>query len=105
MPSISDHAKQRSKERVDGVETNYDARRFAKQARQYGKTIASYQIYPRFFSYLQNKNNQTRTTKIRIYKNNIYIWRGTTQTLVTVHPIPDRYIKEMEVIDNGVSVL
>lgn len=100
MPGISIHAKERSKERVEGVETNYDARRFAKQAWTHGASIGKFQKYPRFFSYLQNKKSQTRTTHIRIFKNNIYIWRGTTKTLVTVHPIPDRYQEEMEVIDN-----
>ena len=99
MSRISNHSKERSKERVEGVKTNYDAKRFAKQAKVSGKPIGLFQKYPRFFSYLQNKNNQTRTTRIKIYKDNIYIWRGATQTLVTVHPIPDRYKKEMEEID------
>jgi len=101
MPGISDHAKKRSKERVEGVETNYDARRFAKQAWNNGNHINKYARYPRFFSYLQNKKNQTRTTHVRIFKDNIYIWRGKLQTLVTVHPIPDRYKIEMRAVDNA----
>ena len=99
MASISDHAKERSKERVEGVETNYDAKRFARQARISGKPIGNFQRYPKFFSYLQNKKNQTATTRIRVYKDNIYIWRGSNQTLVTVHPIPDRYKEEMKEVD------
>lgn len=100
MPRISFHSKERSKERVDGVETNYDARRLAKQARSSGRTVDKFLKYPRFYSYLINKNNQTRTTSIRVFHDNIYIWRGASQTLVTVHPIPDRYKKEMEEIDS-----
>lgn len=102
MPnSLSNHSKERSIERVEGIETVADAKRCAKQARLHGNTINKYQRYPKFFSYLQNKRNQTRTCTIRIYKDNIYIWRGKLQTLVTVHPIPDRYQEEMEVIDNA----
>ena len=104
MPRLSGHSKERSVERVDGVETFSEAKRYAKQAWQYGHNIGNYISYPRFFSYLQNKRGQTRTTHIRIFKNNIYIWRGSNKTLVTVHPIPDRYIKEMKEIDGDVSV-
>jgi len=101
MPRMSGHSKERSVERVDGVDNFSDARKYAKQAWQSGNTINHYIKYPKFFSYLQNKKNQTCTCSLRIYKDNIYIWRGRLRTLVTVHPIPDRYIKEMEVIDNG----
>ena len=101
MPRMSGHSKERSKERVDGVESVSDARKYAKQAWQYGNTINQYIRYPRTFAYLQNKKNQTCTCSLRIYKNNIYIWRGKLRTLVTVHPIPDRYLKEMEEIDKS----
>ena len=106
MPnSLSNHSKERSIERVEGIETVADAKRCAKQAYLYGKTLNNFISYPRFFSYLQNKKNQTRTCSIRIFKDNIYIWRGkgTNKTLITVHPIPDRYKQEMEVINNDES--
>lgn len=100
---ITKHSKQRIVERTDGVNTFAEAKRLAKQARISGKTLNNFQKYPKFFSYLQNKKNQTNDCSIRIYRGCIYIWRGKTKTLVTAHPIPDRYIEEMEVVDNGLD--
>lgn len=92
---ISNHSKERIIERTDGIYTKAEAKRIAKQARQSGKTINDFQKYPNFFSYLRNKKSQTNSCTIRVYRGNIYIWRGKN-ILVTAHPIPDRYIKEME---------
>ena len=100
MIRMSNHSKERSKERVEGVETNHDARKFAKQAWQYGKHINYFQKHPKFFDYLKQKSMQSRSTHIRIFRDNIYIWRGSTKTLVTVHPIPDRFKEEMEGLNN-----
>lgn len=97
---ITKHSKQRIVERTEGVESFAEAKRLAKQAKRSGQTLNDFQMYPRFFSYLQAKKNQTNTCSLRIYRGNIYIWRGK-DTLVTAHPIPDRYIKEMEEIDNA----
>lgn len=72
----------------------------AKQARISGKTINHFQKYPKFFSYLQNKRSQTNDCSVRVYQGNIYIWRGKTKSLVTAHQIPDRYIKEMELVNS-----
>ncbi|MDE7345426.1 MAG: hypothetical protein K2N48_01650 [Muribaculaceae bacterium] len=85
-------------ERTDGVENLAEAKRIAKQAYVSGKTLNHYQKYPKFFNYLGNKRDQTNTCSIRIYKGNIFIWRGKGKhkSLITAHPIPDRYIKEME---------
>lgn len=96
---ITRHSKQRIVQRTEGCETFAEAKKLAKQVKRSGSTINEFQRYPHFFSYLQNKRNQTNTCSIRIYRGNIYIWRGK-DTLVTAHPIPDRYIKEMEEIDN-----
>lgn len=89
------HSKERSIQRIAGCTSKAEAKKLAIVAKRSGKTINYYQRYEKFFSYLQNKKNQTNTCSIRIYRDNIYIWRGK-KTLVTVHPIPDRYIKEME---------
>lgn len=101
MSRVSIHSKERSIERIDEVNSFSDAKRYAKLAKTHGNTINFYQRYPKFFNYLQNKLHQTRTCSIRIYKDNIYIWRGKLQTLVTVHPIPDRYKIEMRAVDNA----
>lgn len=95
MAKITKHSKQRIVERTDGVKNFSEAKKMAKQAKISGKTINDFQQFPKFFQYLRNKRNQTNSCSIRIYKGNIYIWRGNWK-LVTAHPIPDRYLKEME---------
>ena len=104
MTSITRHSKERIIERTAGVNTFAEAKRLAKQAKVSGKTINHYQPYPRFFSYLQNKKNQTNDCSVRVYRGCIYIWRGKNKTLVTAHSIPDRYIEEMEAINNSCVV-
>ncbi len=95
MSKITKHSKQRLVERADGVNNFAEAKKMAKQARISGKTINSFQKSPNFFSYLRNKHSQTNDCSIRVYKGNIYIWKGKGRTLVTVHPIPDRFIDEI----------
>ncbi len=99
MARITKHSKERIVQRTD-ANSFAEAKKLAKQAKLSGKTINHFQRYPRFFSYLQNKRAQTNDCSIRIYQGNIFIWRGRTKSLVTAHPIPDRYLTEMEVIDN-----
>lgn len=94
MQRITNHSKERIIERTEGVSTKIEAKKVAKQARISGKTLDNFQKYPGFFSYLQSKKNQTNSCSIRVYRGNIYIWRGKN-ILVTAHPIPDRYVKEM----------
>lgn len=99
MYSISYHSKKRIMERTQGVDSLKEAKRLAKQAKRSGKTIGNFTQYPKFLTYLRQKRDQTNSCTIRIYKGNIYIWRGKN-TLVTAHPIPERYLEEMEVINN-----
>lgn len=94
MAKITKHSKQRIVERTDGINTFSEAKKLAKQAKKSGKTINDFQRYDNFFSYLQNKKSQTNSCSIRVYRGNIYIWRGKN-ILVTVHPIPDRYQIEL----------
>lgn len=101
MSVITRHSKERIVERTDGVSNFTEAKRLAKQARISGKTINNFQKYPKFFSYLQNKKNQTNDCSVRVYRGCIYIWRGKHKSLVTAHPIPDRYITEMRELDGG----
>lgn len=98
MGRVTQHSKQRIIERTIGVRNFSEAKRIGKQAYISGKTLNNYQRYPKFFSYLQNKVGQTNTCSVRIYRGNIYIWKGKGKhkKLITAHPIPDRYIKEME---------
>lgn len=100
MPRMSNHSKERSLERVEGIDTIPEAKQAEKQAFLYGKTLNSFLRYPKFFAYLQTKRGQTNTTSIRVFKDHIYIWRGKNRTLITVMPIPDRFKEEMRRIDN-----
>ncbi len=93
---ISVHSKKRIVQRVQGVENFHDAKRMAKQAKISGKTIDYYSNCPKFFHYLQYKSEQTHECRVRIYKDNIFIWHGKSQTLVTAHPIPKRFQKEID---------
>lgn len=102
MGKITRHSKERIVQRTEGCESFAEAKKLAKQAKRSGATINQFQKFPKFFSYLQNKRNQTNTCSIRVYRGNIYIWRGK-DTLITAHPIPERYIKEMEAIGDDCS--
>ena len=96
MAVITRHSKERIMQRTDGVRNFAEAKKLAKQAKISGKTLNYYQKCPKFFSYLQNKKNQTNDCSIRVYRGCIYIWRGKNKTLVTAHPIPDRYNDEIK---------
>lgn len=99
MGKITRHSKERIIQRTEGCSNFAEAKSLAKLARISGATINQFQLYPKFFAYLQNKKRQSNTCSIRIYRGNIYIWRGKN-SLVTAHPIPDRFIKEMEEYKN-----
>lgn len=99
MPRITHHSKKRIIQRNETVNTVQDAKRIAKIAWRSGKERGYFTKYPKFFSYLANKQSQSNTCSIRIYQGHIYIWRGKNRSLVTSHPIPDRYIEEMAEID------
>lgn len=103
MGKITRHSKERLVQRDEKCENFAEAKKLAKQARRCGATINQYQRFPKFFAYLQAKRDQTNTCSIRIYRGNIYIWRGKN-SLVTALPIPDRFIKEMEEYKDGEPV-
>lgn len=91
---ITRHSKERIVERTEGISSFAEAKRLAKQAKRSGSTINEFQDCPHFFSYLQTKRNQTNTCSVRVYRGNIYIWRGK-DTLITAHPIPTRFHEEL----------
>lgn len=98
---ISYHAKKRIVQRDENSRNHEDAKRLAKTAFNSGDTINSYQKYPKFFDYLKRRIDESNTCTIRIYRGNIYIWKGKSKTLITCHEIPARFIKEMEEVNNG----
>lgn len=93
---ITRHSKQRIVERDTGVTSVAEAKRVAKQAFTAGKTITYYNKCPKFQEYLKRKKSQASECSVRVYRGNIYIWRGRKHTLVTAHPIPDRFHEELE---------
>lgn len=99
MPRLTRHSKERIVERNNSITNIADAKRLAKIAWRSGKERGAFSKYPKFFSYLANKQSQSNTCSIRIYQDNIYIWRGKNRSLVTSHPIPDRYLEEMDEIN------
>lgn len=96
---ITKHSKQRIIERDTGVNFVTEAKKVAKLAFRSGKTVGDFQKYPKFFNYLQAKTTQTRDCSVRVYRGNIYIWRGRRRSLVTAHPIPDRFHEELEALN------
>ena len=95
MTAISRHSKKRMVERTEGIQSFSEAKRIAKQAWSAGKTINQFCSYPEFASYLRTKQEQSRTCSIRVYRGNLFIWKGKNKTLVTVHPIPNRFLEGM----------
>lgn len=96
----SHHARARIVQRDEETECSAEAKKVAKVAFRSGDTINQFHRYPKFFQYLISRRDESNTCRIRIYRGNIYIWKGNTKTLITCHPIPDRFIQEMEEIDN-----
>ncbi|MCM1217320.1 MAG: hypothetical protein NC548_22715 [Lachnospiraceae bacterium] len=99
MTHITKHSKERIVERTESVDSFNEAKKVAKIAFTSGKTINNFQKYPRFFEYLQKKKSQTNDCSIRVYRGNIYIWKGRRHFLVTAHPIPDCFLEEMKEVD------
>lgn len=93
---ITQHSKQRIVERDERANCIADAKRTARQAFASGKTVGYYQKCPKFYSYLQKKRAQACECSVKVYHGNIYIWKGHKHTLVTAHPIPERFHKELE---------
>ena len=94
--NLSRHGKERSVERVEYVNCFAEAKRNAKIAYRAGKTISYYNSKPQFSAYLQARKRTSNNSTVRVYKGNIYIWRGKHKTLTTVLPIPGRFIEELE---------
>ena len=94
--NLSRHSKERSVERVENVNCFAEAKRDAKIAYRAGKPISYYDSKLQFSAYLQSRKRTSNSSTIRVYKGNIYIWRGKHKTLTTVLPIPERFIEELE---------
>lgn len=92
---ITKHAKERIIERNELVNSVAMAERNAKIAFRSGITIGRVdKLSPELASYMRNKKHRNGSNStIRIYQNNVYVWRGDNHRLVTAHPVPE-YLKE-----------
>lgn len=96
---ISAHSKQRIIERNQEIGNVAAAKREARQAHSQGSSPDKFRKFPKFYDYLLNKASRSNTCYVKVYHNNVYIWRGKkTKTLVTSYPIPKRYQEELGVI-------
>lgn len=95
----SSHSRDRIVERDELAESRADAKKVAKTAYRKGATINQYQKYPKFFKYLQSRRGESASCSVRIYRDNIYIWKGSKKTLITCHPIPNRFLEEIAEVD------
>lgn len=95
---ITKHAKQRIKERNENVSSIAMAERNAKIAFRSGLTIGCVDKFSETLAeYMRNKKRRNGSNAtIRIYQNNVYVWRGDNHRLVTVHPIPNIFKEEAE---------
>lgn len=96
MSIVTNHSIKRIIERDDNVNFVAEAKKVAKNAFTAGKTIKDFVDCPKFAEYLKKKKNQARDCSVRVYRDNIYIWRGKRKNLVTAHPIPDRFKDELK---------
>lgn len=93
--NLSKHSKERSVERIGHVNCFTEAKRNAKIAYRSGNPISHYDSKPQFSAYLQSRKRTTNNSTVRVYKGNIYIWRGKHKTLTTVLSIPERFFEEL----------
>lgn len=96
--TITKHAKERLVERNDSVNSFKMAERNAKIAFRSGYKIHQLaRDFPRIAQWMQNKKDQNGgAAKVRLYQNNLYIWRSKANRLITVIPLCEDFQKELE---------
>lgn len=84
---VSQHAKLRANQRLN---LSYKAER-NKQFNKALKNGISYKSFGGdFYNYLLKKKNKNKNTGIKVYNNNIYVYKG--KLIITVYPVPEKYI-------------
>lgn len=94
---ITRHAYKRFFER-----TNFTAKQqshSAKQAWKYGRKVAEF--CDPFYSYLIDKQLSGDRTSVRIYDKNIYVFDNRHQRLITVYPVPERFVPVKQFLAKG----
>lgn len=96
--TITQHSKQRLIERNDKVDNYENAKRNAKVAFNSGYCIHNLaESCPRTADWMRYKKEKNgRTARVRLYQNNLYLWRGQHKRLITVIPLPKVLREEVE---------
>lgn len=87
----SKHGAQRMIQR-DSVDSVSDAKKKSKYVYKNGHNPGYYCDDNEFYNYLMSLK-RSNTTKVKVYDNLIYIYKGVHNTLVTVHEFP-KFMKE-----------
>lgn len=95
---ITQHAKQRIQERNDTINSVALAKRNAKIAYHSGYKIHQLAGYcPHITAWMRKKKGQNgNDAKVRLYQNNLYIWRGKKNRLITVLPLHEKHLEELK---------
>jgi hypothetical protein len=95
---ITKHAKERIKERNESIDSCHLAKRNAKIAYNSGYKIHELaRDCPRIARWMQKKKDQNgNSAKVRLYQNNLYIWRSKANRLVTVIPLCKDFQEELK---------
>ena len=96
--TVTQHAKQRIQERNELVSSAALAKRNAKIAYNSGYKIHQLAGHcPRITAWMRRKKGQNgNDAKVRLYQNNLYIWRGKKSRLVTVLPLYEELQEELK---------
>lgn len=96
--TITQHAKQRIQERNESVNSAAMAKRNAKIAYNSGYKIHQLaRDCPRIARWMQKKKDQNGgAAKVRLYQNNLYIWRSKANRLITVLPLCEELQEELK---------
>ena len=94
---VTQHAKQRIQERNELVTSTALAKRNAKIAYNSGYKIHQLAGYcPHITAWMRKKKGQNgNDAKVRLYQDNLYIWKGKKNRLVTVIPLTEENKQEL----------
>lgn len=93
------HGKRRVIERVD---TSQKVNSLARIVSKNGKSKDMYNGI--FHQYLVSKSSNR--ARVKVYKDNIYIFSKNTKRLITTYPVPDKYlpVEQFEISENILSL-
>lgn len=85
------HGVERIKERTE-LSTRGEALRLIKNASKHGASPHRFRNCKRFHSYLLSRAGYDK--RVRVYLGYVYIFNGGSNRLITMYPIPERFMEE-----------